>query len=200
MWLLSQLMGQPVPVVPSMLRHPVYTFGVIIFCVYDYRWYTPASMRQTNHSLHFSLLNNSMMLRDKPLHADELEKSVPMDVSCIEIHYTHLSILTHSSNIYDSGRWYQALMRCCKSVPMGVSRTKMHYTHLPFLTLSQIFVIQGPDTRPWWNVENLCRWIFFVPKNITRIILLYTLFSSNKSGKMIQLVILLAGENHETLC
>jgi len=45
-----------------------------------------------------------MMLGDKPLHADELEKSVPMDVSCTEIHYTHLSILTHSSNIYDSGR------------------------------------------------------------------------------------------------
>jgi len=42
--------------------------------------------------------------------------------------------------------------------------------------------------------------MFFVPKNITRIIPFYTLLSSNKSGKMIQQVILLAGENHETLC
>ena len=34
---------------------------------------------------------------------------------------------------------------------------------------------QGPDTRSCWNVETLCRWMFFVPKNVTRTIPLCTL-------------------------
>ena len=37
-----------------------------------------------------------MMLGVEPLHADELEKSVPMGVSCTEMHYTHLPLLTLS--------------------------------------------------------------------------------------------------------
>ena len=34
---------------------------------------------------------------------------------------------------------------------------------------------QGPDTWPWWDIDTLCRWMFFVQKNITRIIQLCTL-------------------------
>ena len=28
---------------------------------------------------------------------------------------------------------------------------------------------------PWWNVETLCRWMFFIPRHITRTILIQTL-------------------------
>ena len=27
---------------------------------------------------------------------------------------------------------------------------------------------QGADTKPWWDVANLCRWVYLVPRCITR--------------------------------
>ena len=191
---------------PWYIETPCIYFKGEPFSVYDSRWYTPSSMRHTNHSLLDSSQIYFMKLRVKPLPADEFTTSMPMGRLFSVVYYTHLPILTlifFFKSLWPSvctSRWWEV----DKSVPMGVSCTEIHYTHLPLLTLIILLKIKCLWFSVWYHALMKC-WNT-VPMDVFRTEKYYTHHpypnsdSSNKSDTMIQRVILLAGESRESLC
>ena len=80
-------------------------------------------------------------------------------------------------------RWWDVV----NSVPMDMSCTVTYYTHLSFLTLTnlllKILTIHCIETIQWWNIDILCRWVYLVPRYITRINPFLPIYSSNKRSK-----------------
>ena len=167
-----QCLGQPVPVVPITLRHPVYflkgeflqCLWLSLICLSEYETHQPY--------LPYFFTLNSMTLGVIPLPDDELE-NIWRWVDHVPWFITR--IFPFSPYFFYKHQWFSV---CAKRwwdvenfVPMGISCSVIYYTQLPLLTLIILLTLNIYDslyhTIHWWNIDTLFRWVYLVPIYIT---------------------------------